>query len=220
VNASLASGRVEAPRGAGAGAAEPLRAPAIPAGRAGRDRRLRLRYRYLDLRREVMSQRCGWRHRLTRSMRALARHPRLHRPRDADAHQGDARGGARLPGAEPHPSGTSFALPQSPQIFKQLLMIAGFDRYYQIVRCFRREDLRADRQPEIHPTRHRDGSFSARTTSWDSWKSWCAISSGGAGTELTRPFPAAHLRAGAAPLRLRQARPAHPAGAGGRRESW
>jgi len=150
VNADLPTGEFEL----AIGAADLLADAETPpfqiegfSGEVGED--ARLRHRYLDLRREPMREALVLRHRVTAAMREFldgegfldVETPVLTRSTPEGAR--DFLVPSRLQ------QGSFYALPQSPQLFKQLLMVAGFERYYQIARCFRDEDLRADRQPDF-----------------------------------------------------------------------
>ena len=163
-------------------------APFSPSDEAIQNEEVRLKYRYVDLRRPEMQRNFRLRHDITLAIReSLSRQGFLEI--ETPILTKSTPEGARdfLVPSRVHP-GEFYALPQSPQIFKQILMISGFDRYFQIARCFRDEDLRADRQLEFTQV-DLEMSFPRQETVFGVVENFLAASFAAAGVTLPTPFP-------------------------------
>jgi aspartyl-tRNA synthetase len=163
-------------------------APFSPSEEAIQNEEVRLKYRYVDLRRQEMQRNFRLRHDITLAIReslSLQGFLEIETPILTKSTPEGARD--FLVPSRVHP-GEFYALPQSPQIFKQILMISGFDKYFQIARCFRDEDLRADRQLEFTQV-DLEMSFPRQETVFAVVEQFLAAAFAAAGVTLPTPFP-------------------------------
>jgi aspartyl-tRNA synthetase len=163
-------------------------APFSPSEEAIQNEEVRLKYRYVDLRRAEMQRNFWLRHEITRAIRESLSDQGFLEVETPILCKSTPEGARDfLVPSRVHP-GEFYALPQSPQIFKQILMISGFDRYFQIARCFRDEDQRADRQLEFTQV-DLEMSFPRREDVFEVVERFCAAAWAAAGITLPAPFP-------------------------------
>ncbi|MGA8213174.1 MAG: aspartate--tRNA ligase [Candidatus Sulfotelmatobacter sp.] len=188
VNKNIATGEVEL-------VAEELRIlnesklpPFLPSDTALTNEETRLKYRYIDLRREVMQFNIEMRHKVAKAIRDYLSGQGFFEIETPFMTRSTPEGARDYLVPSRVQPGTFYALPQSPQMFKQILMIAGFDKYFQIVRCFRDEDFRADRQAEFTQI-DLEMSYPQPETVWKVVEGFLTAAFAAAGHAINTPFP-------------------------------
>ena len=188
VNANMPTGEVEL-------VAEELRIlnesklpPFLPSDTALTNEETRLKYRYIDLRRDVMQFNIETRHKVAKAIRDYLSAQGFFEIETPFMTRSTPEGARDYLVPSRVQPGTFYALPQSPQMFKQILMISGFDKYFQIVRCFRDEDLRADRQPEFTQI-DLEMSYPQPERVWEVVEGFLTAAFAAAGSAIKTPFP-------------------------------
>jgi aspartyl-tRNA synthetase len=188
VNKNIATGEVELVATELRVLNESKQPPFLPGDTVLPNEEMRLKYRYIDLRRDAMQRNIELRHKISIAIREyLSSHGffEIETPFMTRSTPEGARDYLVPSRVQP---GTFYALPQSPQLFKQILMISGFDKYFQIVRCFRDEDLRADRQPEFTQI-DLEMSYPQPERVWETVEGFLTAAFKAAGYEIKTPFP-------------------------------